>query len=47
MRGEMRPLEAPADCPQPVVDLYNRCISEAPEERPTAMELLQLLEAML
>jgi hypothetical protein len=43
----MRPLEAPADCPQPVVDLYNRCISEAPEERPTAMELLQLLEAML
>lgn len=30
-----------------VVDLYNRCISERPEERPTAAELLTALAPLL
>ncbi len=47
MRGEMRPLVAPQDCPQEVVDLYERCIAEQPEQRPTAAELLQTLAAQL
>ncbi|PSC71778.1 serine threonine-kinase [Micractinium conductrix] len=41
VRGEMRALCAPADCPPEVVALYERCISEDPEQRPTAAELLQ------
>ena len=36
----------PAALPQ-VVDLYNRCISELPEERPTAAELLTGLAPLL
>lgn len=47
VRGEMRPLSAPQDCPQEVVDLYERCIAEQPEQRPTAAELLQTLAAQL
>ncbi|KAL4436406.1 hypothetical protein ABPG77_009968 [Micractinium sp. CCAP 211/92] len=47
VRGEMRPLVAPQDCPQEVVDLYERCIAEQPEQRPTAAELLQTLAAQL
>jgi hypothetical protein len=43
----MRPLAAPADCPQSVVDLYERCIAELPEQRPTAAELLEVLGALL
>ncbi|KAI7845368.1 hypothetical protein COHA_001075 [Chlorella ohadii] len=47
VRGEMRPLVAPRDCPQEVVDLFNRCVSERPEERPTAAELLTTLAPLL
>jgi serine/threonine protein kinase len=47
VRGEMRPLVAPQDCPQEVVDLHNLCISERPEERPTAAELLTTLAPLL
>lgn len=47
VRGEMRPLTAPQDCPQEVVDLYERCISEHPEARPTAAELLTILASLL
>ncbi|KAI3430778.1 hypothetical protein D9Q98_009190 [Chlorella vulgaris] len=47
VRGEMRPLVAPHDCPQPLVELYERCIAEHPEQRPTAAELLEGLEALL
>jgi serine/threonine protein kinase len=47
VRGEMRPLVAPHDCPQPLVELYERCIAEHPEQRPTAVELLEGLEALL
>ena len=47
VRGEMRPLVAPADCPAQVVELYERCTAEAPEQRPTAAEVAQLLESLL
>lgn len=47
VRGEMRALCAPADCPPEVVALYERCISEDPEQRPTAAELLVTLSALL
>ncbi len=30
-----------------VVDLFNRCVSERPEERPTAAELLTTLAPLL
>lgn len=44
-RGDMRPLHAPDDCPQQIVDLYQRCISEDPEDRPSALELLEAMDA--
>lgn len=47
VRGEMRALVAPADCPQDIVDLHARCTSENPDERPNAAELLQALAAHL
>ncbi len=43
-RGDMRPLHAPEDCPQQIVDLYQRCISENTEDRPSALELLQAMD---
>lgn len=46
VRGVMRPLQAPQDCPAEVVELYQRCIAEDPDERPTAEEILELLAAM-
>lgn len=44
-RGDMRPLQAPEDCPQEIVDLYQRCISEDPDDRPSALELLEAMDA--
>lgn len=46
VRGVMRPLQAPQECPVDVVDLYQRCIAEDPDERPTAEEIVELLAAM-
>ena len=46
VRGVMRPLVAPQDCPTEVVELYQRCIAEDPDERPTAEDILQLLSEM-
>lgn len=46
VRGGMRPLRAPEDCPAEVADLYQRCVSEDPEDRPSAEELLDILEAL-
>jgi hypothetical protein len=40
-------IERAQDCPQEVVDLHNLCISERPEERPTAAELLTTLAPLL
>jgi hypothetical protein len=42
-RGDMRPLKAPEDCPQAIVDLYEQCVRELPEERPSALDVLQTL----
>jgi hypothetical protein len=47
VRGVMRSLDPYADaCPVQVIDLYMRCVSENPEERPTADEILEILENM-
>jgi len=46
-RGDMRSLEAPEDCPQAIVDLYKQCVRESPEERPSALECLQVLKAFV
>jgi hypothetical protein len=39
----MRPLKAPEDCPQAIVDLYEQCVREIPDERPSALDILQTL----
>lgn len=45
-RGDMRPLQSPSDCPQDIVDLYLLCVSENPEDRPSAREVLEVLDAI-
>ena len=42
-RGDMRSLQAPEDCPQEIVDLYQACVAENPEDRPAAKDLLDVL----
>ena len=34
----------PAECPQEVVDLYLRCLSSAPAERPSAADIVDMLQ---
>ncbi|GAB4820305.1 hypothetical protein N2152v2_007351 [Parachlorella kessleri] len=46
VRGGMRPLSVPGDCPQPVADLQARCTAEDPGQRPSAAELVGLLSAL-
>ncbi|KAL4517967.1 hypothetical protein Ndes2526A_g02333 [Nannochloris sp. 'desiccata'] len=47
VRGVMRTLDPERDaCPVQVVDLYTRCVAENPDERPTADEILEILEKM-
>lgn len=46
VRGGMRALRSPEDCPPEVTEIYRRCVSEDPEERPSAEELLALLEGL-
>ena len=45
-RGDMRPLQAPEDCPQVIVDLYQSCVAENPEDRPSAKEVLNVLSTV-
>lgn len=42
-RGDMRPLKAPEDCPQAIVDLYEQCVKEEPDERPSALDVLEAI----
>lgn len=48
VRGQMdaRPLRAPEDCPQEVVDLYQACTAAAPEDRPSTREIVDALLAL-
>jgi hypothetical protein len=46
VRGRMRPLQAPQDCPQEVVDLAADCMEADPQARPTAQQLVQRLLAV-
>lgn len=43
VRGDMRPLRAPEDCPAEIVALYQRCVAEDPDVRPNAKELIEIL----
>jgi hypothetical protein len=45
-RGDMRAIHAPDDCPQAIVDLYERCIKENPDDRPSALECLEILTSV-
>ena len=45
-RGDMRPLQAPEDCPQTIVDLYEQCVAELPDDRPSATEVLEILNSL-
>ncbi len=47
MRGEMRPLSAPVDCPPELVELCARCMAEEPEQRPTAKEVAEVLASLI
>jgi serine/threonine protein kinase len=45
-RGDMRSLQAPDDCPQQIVDLYEQCIAENPDDRPSATQVLEILNSL-
>ena len=45
-RGDMRPLQAPDDCPQRIVDLYEQCVAENPDDRPSATQVLEILNSL-
>lgn len=45
-RGAMRNPKVPEECPQAVVDLMDRCLETVPSQRPTAKEIVLLLESM-
>lgn len=45
VRGNMRPLNVPEDCPEEIGELQQRCVAEDPGERPTATELVDILSA--
>jgi len=47
VRGRMRDVVVPDECPQPVADLMSRCWQVEPSERPTAQEALQTLKALV
>ena len=42
----MRPLRVPEEAPQEVADLVQACLSEDPEDRPTATELVHCLSKL-
>ena len=43
-RGRMRELKVPEECPAEVDALITRCLSEDPEQRPTAKEAYDILK---
>lgn len=43
-RGTMRNPEVPAECPQEVLELIDKCTLADPKQRPTAKQIVQLLE---
>ncbi|EFN59227.1 hypothetical protein CHLNCDRAFT_138200 [Chlorella variabilis] len=45
-RGSMRNPRVPEECPQAAVDLMDCCLSLNPSERPTAKQIVQLMESM-
>jgi serine/threonine protein kinase len=47
VRGNMRPLQCPDDCPAEVIELHRRCLAEDPDERPSAREIVHLLLRLL
>ena len=42
-RGALRDVRVPEECPQAIADLVARCLAEAPEQRPSARTLVELL----
>lgn len=46
-RGDMRPLQAPDDCPPTIVELYEQCVAENPDDRPSATQVLEILNSLL
>lgn len=46
-RGNLRPPRVPEESPQEIADLIDQCLSEDPQARPTAQQLLQALSAHL
>ena len=45
VRGDMRALRVPEECPAFVAQLQQRCVAEDPDARPTAAEILEALAA--
>jgi serine/threonine protein kinase len=45
LRGRMRDLEVPQDCPPEVAALVDRCLDPDPARRPTAQQLVEQLTA--
>lgn len=43
-RGRMRDLKVPQECPAEIDALITRCLSENPEQRPTAKEAYDILK---
>jgi hypothetical protein len=46
VRGELRELRAPDECPAQMAALVRRCLDADPDARPAAAEVLQLLEVL-
>lgn len=46
MRGALRELRVPQECPQAVADLCWQCTEEEPSSRPSAWELVERLTAL-
>ncbi|KAK9812471.1 hypothetical protein WJX73_002627 [Symbiochloris irregularis] len=44
-RGRYAISEVPEECPQAVADLIKRCMASVPEDRPTALEAIQIVMA--
>lgn len=47
VRGHMRSVHVPAECPQDAADLVAACCALDPEARPTARQLMKRLLSML
>jgi serine/threonine protein kinase len=47
VRGHMRSIQVPAECPRDAADLMTACCALDPAARPTARDLMKRLQAML